>query len=83
MGLECDLVDRYAKLNLLAEQTGAVLRPLAPGLVPAGLAAALVGLWLSSYWVTVLGMATAIYALVAATNPRERTARQALSPQER
>ena len=53
------------------------------GAGPAGLAAALVGLWLSSYWVTVLGMATAIYALVAATNPRERTARQALSPQER
>ncbi len=46
-----------------------MLKPLAPGLVPAGLAAVLVGLWLSSYAITVAGLATAIFALIGATSP--------------
>ncbi len=57
-----------AKPATLVERAGAVLRLLAPGLVPAGLATALVGLWLSSYWILVLGMLTAIYATIAATS---------------
>lgn len=58
-----------AKLTALAERAGARFRFLAPGLVPAGLAVAMLGLWGSSYWITVGGLTTAIYALIAATSP--------------
>jgi hypothetical protein len=81
MGLECDPMLRDAKPTMLVERAGALLKPLAPGLVPAGLAAALVGLWLASYWITVAGLATAIFALVGATSPDQ--ARRRTTPRGR
>lgn len=58
-----------AKRQGLVERAGALLRAAAPGLVPAGIALAFVGMSQSSYWLTVGGLVTAIYATVAATRP--------------
>ena len=70
MGPRMALMTTDAKRSELVERAGALARAAAPGLVPAGLALAAIGLMRGSYSMIVAGMLLATFALIGATSPR-------------